>query len=197
MLRDADDLHAPVLRFTALVTQTLERDPHFHFKTPRRHSAVRLVNVVRIQVDNAVEAAAGIGTAGGARDPLAAHAVLLHAQRIDLEQRGATPVVERVEQDLDVVVGADVVAVGERGPHDAAVRLIRANAEVDRVGCVEDEDLRRILRRPAVDGAVLAESGEQRRLAPDVLVEHPVDAHRRRLDAGGAHVELTEVAVVN
>src|SRR5206468_3783900 len=69
--------------------------------------------------------------------------------------------------------------------------------EVDRVGCVEDEDLGRILRRPAVDGAVLAESGEQRRLAPGVLVEHPVDAHRRRLDAGGAHVELSPAPVVD
>jgi len=42
----------------------------------------------------------------------------------------------------------------------------------------------------------LTESREQRRLSPHVLVEHAVDVDRG-LDPWHAHVELTEVAVVD
>ena len=120
----------------------------------------------------------------------------MRAQRIDGKEERAAPIVERVEQDLNVVVGSDVVAVGERRPHHVAVPLEGTDAEVDRIGCVEDEDLGRVLSRPAVHGAVLTESREQRRLSPHILVEHAVDVDRG-LDPRHAHVELTEVAVVH
>jgi hypothetical protein len=42
----------------------------------------------------------------------------------------------------------------------------------------------------------LAESREQRRLSPHVLVEHAVDADGG-LDSGHTHVELAEVTVVH
>ena len=96
-----------------------------------------------------------------------------------------------------MVVRPDVVAIGERRPHDVPVRLKAANAEVDRVGRVENQYFGRIFSRPAVDRAVLCESLEQRRLAPDRFVQHPVQAHRRGLDAWRVHVDLSQTTVVD
>jgi len=135
--------------------------------------------------------------AGGAREPFASHAVFLRSQRVDREQQRAAPVVEGVEQDLNLVVGVDVVAVGERRAHDVAVRLERPNAEVHRVGSIEDEDLGRVRRGPAIDGTVLREAREQRGLAPDRLVQHAVEANGFRLDARNPNLGLTQAAVVH
>ncbi len=196
MLRHPHDLDAPVLNRGALVAQALERNADLDLEATRRDSTLRLVDVIGVQIDDPVEAPARIPPAGGAGNPLTADAVLLRAQRIDGKEERAAPIVERVEQDLNVVVGSDVVAVGERRPHHIAVLFEGADAEVDRIGCVEDEDLGRVLSRPAVYGAVLTESREQHRLSPHILVEHAVDAHRR-LEARHLHVELTEVAGVH
>src|SRR5437879_9013504 len=75
--------------------------------------------------------------------------------------------------------------------------LVRANPEVDRVRTVKREHLRAILRRPAIDGAVLREAGEQRRLLPGRFIEDAIDVHRRRLDTRHAHLDPMEAAVVH
>ena len=120
----------------------------------------------------------------------------MHAEWVDREQERAAPIVERVQEDLDFVVGVDVVAVGERRAYDAAVRLVRANPEVNRVRSVEREHVRAVLRRPAIDGAVLRETGQQRGLLPRRFVEHTVDVHGGRLDTGYLHLDLMQAAVV-
>src|SRR5439155_6700494 len=105
-----------------------ERDTYLDLVPPIGHVAARLVDVVRVEVDGGVEPAAGARTAGRARaHAIAPHTVFLNTQRIHREHRGP-PVVEiRVEQDLDAVVGVDVVAVGERGPHHVPVRFVGAD----------------------------------------------------------------------
>ena len=121
----------------------------------------------------------------------------MHAERVDREQERAAAVVEGVQEDLDLVVGVDVVAVGERRAHDVPMGLVRANPEVDRVRTVKREHLRAVLRRPAIDGAVLREAGEQRRLLPGRFIEDAIDVHRRRVDARHAHLDPMEAAVVH
>ena len=78
------------------------------------------------------------------------HAVRLHAQRVHREVERLAAVVERGQEDADLVLGVEAVAVGERRPHRAR-RRVRAHAEVDRGGGVEDEHLGRLVagaRRP-------------------------------------------------
>ena len=104
----------------------------------------------------------------------ALRAVGLDAERVDDENEGAIELVEGIEVDLDVVVGADAVAVGERRGNGSAWRE-RAQAEVDRVRGVPDPHFGGVGRRTFVDGGVEREAGEQRRLAPDRLVESAVD----------------------
>ena len=196
VLRRADELNAPILRRAALVAKALERNPYLDFVAPRRHVAVRLVDVIGIQIDDTVEAKSGVLAAGRAGKAFAAYAILLHAQRVDGEQQRSATVVEGIEEDLDVVVGIDVVAISERGAHDRAVRLERADTEVDRIRCVERQDLRRVSRGPAIDGPILCESLEDRRAPPRLLSEVAIDLHGR-IDAGQPHVGLAQAAVVD
>jgi len=96
----------------------------------------------------------------------------------------------RVEQDLDAVVGVDVVAVGERGPHHVPVRFVGADPEVDRVRPIPHEHRRRVVRRSAVHRAVLREPRKHRRAIPHRLVQDTVDLHDV-LKSRDAHVELS------
>src|SRR2546423_13547183 len=83
------------------------------------------------------------GGAGG--DAVAPDAVLLHPQWIHREHRGTAVVEIGIQQDGDVVVRVDVVAVGEGGAHRTAVPLERAGAGGDGVGRGPDQHLGRIL----------------------------------------------------
>jgi hypothetical protein len=78
----------------------------------------------------------------------------LHAERVDDEDERPVELVERVEVNLDVVVGADPVAVGE-GVSDRPVGLERPNAEIDGGGRIPDADFGRIGRGALVDGLIL------------------------------------------
>src|SRR5205085_447293 len=178
VLHRAHDLDAPILRVGALVAQALEGNPYFHLVAPLGHAAARFVDVVGVQVDGRVESSAGARAPGGARgDAVAPDAVFLYAERIHREHRGTAVIEVGVEQDGDVVVGVDVVAVGEGGAHRVAVALERADAEVDRVGRVPHQHLGRILGGAPVHGAVLRESREAGGPAPHRLVQHAVDLH--------------------
>jgi hypothetical protein len=182
VLDPAQDVDAPGLLPALLVAQALERDPDLDFIAAGDEAAARLEDVVRVQVHVPVEevepdAAPAPGhPAGAAGELIAAGAVLLDAERVDAEEEGAPPVVVGVEEDLDVVVAADVVAVGARRADGVAVGLVRADPEPDGVGGVPDEDLGVVLRRAAVHGLVLGEAGEARGLRPHRLVEHPIHA---------------------
>ena len=101
-----------------------------------------------------------------------------------------------VEQDLDAVIGIDVVAVGERRADDLAVRLERPDAEIHRIRRVPHEHLGRVLGGATVYGTVLGEAGEGRGLTPHTLVEDPVNGDLG-FDPRDADVELPGAPVVH
>src|SRR5204862_4254496 len=138
------------------------------------------------------------GTSGdpGSRESIAAHAAQVRAERIAGEQKCPASIVEGVEQNLNIVIGVDVVAIGERRPNALAMDLVGADPEVNRIGRVEDEDVGRIGRRPAIDRPVLRKPLEQRRLAPYGIVQHAVDSHGR-IDARNGDADLPKTAVVD
>src|SRR5438552_18699836 len=82
VLRDANDLNAPVLSGAALVAQALEGDAHLDFIAPGSHVAGGLVDVVRIEIDHAIEPESRVGSARRAGEPFTAHAALLDAERV-------------------------------------------------------------------------------------------------------------------
>ncbi len=69
------------------------------------------------------------------------------------------------------------------------------DAEQDRGGRIPAQYLGRIGRRNSISGRKLGKTGEQRRLAPDLLVELPID---RRLDlqAWNPHGQFTRPTVI-
>src|SRR2546429_9406121 len=73
-------------------------------------------------------------TGGAGVLSLAAHPVLLYPERVHREQQRPPVVGVGVEQDLDVVVGVDVVAVRERGADDVAVLLVGPHPQPAGVG---------------------------------------------------------------
>ena len=81
------------------------------------------------------------------------------------------------------------VALGEGGPHDGAMLLVGADPEVNRIGRVPDEHLGRVRCRSAINGSVLREAREHRRLAPHRLVQGAVHGHGG-LDTRHGDVEL-------
>jgi hypothetical protein len=78
------------------------------------------------------------------------HAVGLNAERVDAEDERLPSIFERVEENLDLIVGVDAIAVRERRVHGAG-RSVRPDAEKDRGGGVEDEDFGEIVGGAAVD----------------------------------------------
>ncbi len=196
MLHLPDDVETPVLRLLRLVAETLERDPHLDFVTPRRQAAVRLEHVIGTQVrllaphDRAADEAAR-GDVG----PLDQRAVALHAKRVHCEHQCFLAVVERAEQDLDVVVTEDLIAVGEcrRG---LAVQLVRADPEVDCVRGIPHEHLGRVHCRNAVVRSVLRKARQQRRARPRRVAEGAVD-HDVGVDSRNSHVQLAPAARVD
>jgi hypothetical protein len=149
VLHLTEDVDAPGLHAARLVTDALERDANFDLVAPRRDAAAGVEDEVRALVH-------GVVAHGVAARPCAfrEHAVRLHAQRVHHERERATPVVEGVEQDRDVVVGAYAVAVGKRRVH-RAVPLVGTDAEVDCVLGVPDQHLGRVVCRQPIDRTVL------------------------------------------
>jgi hypothetical protein len=119
----------------------------------------------------------------------------LHAKRVDGEDSGLTPVAERGEKDPDGIVVVALVAFAKRRADGAGLGE-RADAEVDRLGRVPDEDLGGVGGGSAVDRRVEGESGESRCLAPGGLVEATVDDDLG-LDARWRDVDLPVTAVVD
>ena len=94
-------------------------------------AALRLEHVVRAQVGRL--AAAGEAAEPAARPARAfdQRAIQLHAERVDAEDQRLPAVVEGAQEDDDVIVGLDAIAIRERGA-DRPGRRRGANAEVHR-----------------------------------------------------------------
>ena len=172
------DVEAPRLHACGGKTGGLERDRDLDLVAVVRHAPFRFVDVVGREVGRLAPALerAERGRAAVAR-AFHERAVGLNPERIDGEHQRLASVVERVQKDLDRVVGVDAVAAGERRVNRSRRRL-RADAEIDGRRRVEDQDLRDVLRLPAIDRRVLREAGQSRRVAPRRVVEHTVDGDR-------------------
>ena len=170
VLHLADDVDAPALHVGRLVADALEGDVELDLVAVVGEPAPRIEDVVRREVGLAHLHA----PARPPLFPLGAVAVLLDAERVDAEEEGLAPVVEGVEEELDVVVALDPVAVGERGV-DRSGGVEGPDAEVDARRRIPDQDLGGVGGRPLVHGLVLGEAGEHRGGEPRGLVQEPVD----------------------
>jgi hypothetical protein len=183
-------------RLLRLIAETLERDAHLDFVTPRRDAPARLEDVVRTQV-GLLTAHDRTADEAACRDvgPLDQRAVALHAERVHREHQRLLAVVERAEQDLHVVVAEDLIAVGQcrRG---LAMQLEGADAEVDRIRGVPHQHLRRVHRRHAVVRGVLRKARQQRRARPRRIAEVAVD-HDVGVESWNPHVQLALAARVD
>ena len=101
------------------------------------------------------------------------HTVTLNADRIHAEHQRLPTVVIGAEEQLDVVVLRDLVAISQRIAHRAGWRIC-ANSDVQRGGGVEHEHFGTVARRDAIGRIELRKSGQQRGLPPDRLIEHAV-----------------------
>ena len=182
----AHDVEAPVLRLRRLVAETLERNAHLDFVSPRGQAPARLEDVVGTEVsllasdDRAADEAARRYVR-----PFDERPVSLHAERVHREHQRFLPIVERAEQDLHVVVTEDLIAVGERR-RGLAVQLVGADPEVDCARGVPHEHLGRVDRGHAVVRGVLREARQQRGARPrrvgQVAVDHDLGVESRNPD---------------
>src|SRR4051812_11125569 len=108
-------MDAPALGLRVLIAKALERYAHFHLVSAFDEPALRLEEVIRIEVDapfewvDGAESTAGRRWAAGtARELGAPRSVLLHAVGIDPEQECNLSRVVGVEQDLDLILAVDV-----------------------------------------------------------------------------------------
>ena len=192
----AQDVDPPVLGVERLILDAAERDAKHDIVSIVGKVPPGLVDEVRAQVGRRP---AGLRVAGGEatadRHSLGDGAILLDPQRIDGEDQRLPRMNERGQEDLDVVVGVDLVAVCQFGV-DAPMRLERADAEVDGPGRIPDEHFGRVLGRSAVDRCILGESGEYGGPLPDRCVERPVYGDCR-IDPRDARGDLAVQTVVH
>src|SRR5690606_34965434 len=99
------DIEAPGhLAATTTPAQRLERDPDLGLPAERGKLAIALPDEIGVAVGGARAEARRETTFG-------ADTIVLHAERVDPEEVGPALVVEGVEEQRDLVVAADVVAV--------------------------------------------------------------------------------------
>src|SRR5215469_9463553 len=135
MLHVADDVDAPILRILLLELDAAEGNANLDFITVRREMPFRLVDEVGAEIDRRRPGRSNV--VPRAQDPFGDRAVLLHAERIDAKGNRMPTVNERREDDLDIVVAADLVPVGQGGV-DGPMGLERTDSKVDRRRAVPD-----------------------------------------------------------
>jgi hypothetical protein len=148
VLHLAGDVDSPPLLLRRLEAEALERDPDLDLVAVVGQTPLRLEHEVGAQVgglpaDHRVVEAVAAGGSG-----LHQRAVRLDAERVHREDDACRPS-SKVEQDLDVVVRADLVAVRQRRVH-LAVRLIGPDPEMHGGPRIPDQHLGRVRRGDAV-----------------------------------------------
>src|SRR6266446_4225139 len=157
MLHSPEDVQPPALNFRILVAKAFKWYPHLDFIPPIDDTSLRLEEVFRIEIHASSEridvpkSPAGCRRTSRASSKLCApRSVLLDTIRIDAEEERDLSRVVGIEQDLDLILAVDVVAVGVRRAHDVAVNLSSANPEVDRVGRVPHQNFSGLVRRTSI-----------------------------------------------
>ena len=194
VLDDPHNVDAPVLRLLVLKPNAAERNAHDDLVAPGGQVTSGVVHEIRTEV--------GRWRAGVGGDPICPlhqcafrdRAVFLHAECVDRKYQRLTGMEKGGDDQLDVVVAVDLVAVGECRVH-GAMHLVRADAEIDRPRRVPDEDLRRVLGRHGVRRLILGKTREDRGLPPRCRRERAVD-RCLRFEVRNADIELAAPAVV-
>ena len=101
--------------------------------------------------------------------------VALHAVAVDREGVGPLLVEERVEVDRDVVVAERLIAIDPVRPHDARIRVVGVEREVEVLAVVADPGLGVLGGGRPVERLLLDEIGHAHRAPPDQVVEAAVD----------------------
>ena len=180
----AHEVGAPHLRLGGGEAQRDHRDGDLRDPPVGRAARDGVPDAVPVHVDvRAVRAAEAALTLFG--DLL----LQLGAQRADDEHVARAAVLERVQDELKVVLveQARRVAAHLGGDHAAGLRVVRLDADIQGARVVQQTDDRPLRCRRALGGLLLGECIDDRRRLPCRLVETPVDAgrlvHALRLDA--------------
>ena len=151
MLHLPHNVDPPVLHVLRLIAKALERNPDFHLVAGRSRATLRLEDEVRAEIGLFARLlAASERAAAAAARALVQRAISLDTERVDREHHRLTTVVERAEQDLNVVVAEDLVAIEQVRVHQP-VCLVRADTEMDGGGRVPYQHARGIGGRAAID----------------------------------------------
>ncbi len=93
MLNAPENVNAPRLYRSVLIPQALERNPYFDFVSTLHQSALRLEQIIWIQIHAALERIDVAGSTacrgsspGSSRELGTPRSVLLHAERVDSEE---------------------------------------------------------------------------------------------------------------
>ena len=112
MLNHTNDVQSPTLRLGRLVAQRLEWDADFDFIAVFGDASFRLKDEVLTQIGLLPRTHLTHKAARCLAIRLENGAVHLHAEWIHSENECLTTVVEGAQQDLDLVVGVDAIAIG-------------------------------------------------------------------------------------
>jgi hypothetical protein len=143
------DVDVPALQIRGLVFQALERNANLDFVAGLGQSALGCENEILTEIGRRATGKRRRPPAVEARARLHDRTVHLHAERIHREDVCLSLVVKRAEQNLNVVIGRDLVAVGERGVH-GGMALERLHADIQRRRRIPDQNSSRVGRRNAV-----------------------------------------------
>jgi hypothetical protein len=165
-LHPSQHVQSPVLRFSRLISQGLERDADLDLVPLLGDPPARRINEIGAQIG---PLAAAIGATLFGEGP-----VLLHAERVHSEDEGLVAVVVGPDVELDPVFLGELVAVGECCTDGTGARL-GPDPEVERRWRVPHQDLGVVLGGPPVCRAVLGESGQSPCALPWRFGEDAVD----------------------
>ncbi len=158
-LRAAPEVNAPQLVFTGNVAQRLERNRDFDRVAIFGKDPLRLHDEVQAEV---FALAFGPDTVG------------LHAERIEIKLVSSPLIVEGVEENADVVVVPDVVALGDVGAYLCGI-VETVKRDVDKTRVVTKTNFGAIFRDEIVARLNLVEIFKHDGSLPDFVVELAVD----------------------
>ena len=167
----APKIDAPFLRTAAAIAQRSKRNRQFD--RPALAVTARPPHPDRVPVPVDVALVGDLPVPGA-------------ANRVEQELVAVSPIVKGVEQDVEVVVLADVAPVAAHVVGDDArgLAVAAAGGDVERGRVERDPHQRRLGGDPPLVRLLLHEIGDRGERSIDRFVEDAVDP-RRRLDAGG------------
>src|SRR6266536_4918070 len=118
------DVEIPALFVAGLILETFEWDADLELVPVLSQAALRGKHEILAEIGGNPSRDRGRPRAGKTLALLDDGAVHLHAERVEAEDVRLSVIVERAEQNLDVVVGGDLVAIRERRVH-GSMRLER------------------------------------------------------------------------